>query len=317
MTEYLTLTEFVPGTKAKAQEVNANFAALKDAVNSKAVKNGDATQVFNIADASANTHAVTKKQLEQQATDLTLEIKKAGAKFCARSGNTTNGKGDLFSYTGLNITPKIGGTYANLVIADYKGALTTISTAAVLSMTGKANATYNIFITPSGTLYVSSNALYKQTTRPTMVDGDVWFDTSKNPFNCIKYTNSSDVEFLDVPLGKVVITGGVISSLETSAFNQNGYDINMSTFGQSLSSSGWTKLPNGLFIQWGYNLATTSATTYSFPIAFPNACFSVIPGNITNPGSDAASGAGVVSASQFSLSRKTAQQTLFWLAVGY
>ena len=35
---YLTLTEFVPGTKAKADEVNANFSALKNVAQVSGVR---------------------------------------------------------------------------------------------------------------------------------------------------------------------------------------------------------------------------------------------------------------------------------------
>lgn len=50
----------------------------------------------------------------------------------------------------------------------------------------------------------------------------------------------------------------------------------LSSFTNSLSSSGYQKLPGGLILQWGQVRASyTSQTTISvmFPIAFPNACF--------------------------------------------
>ena len=231
MTNYLTLTEFVPGTKAKAQEVNANFSALKDAVNTKASLDGDSTQVFSVANATLSSHAVNKSQLAQLSEDLTSELDKAVTKFCAKSGNTASGLGDLFSYSSLNVTPKIGGTYQNLIIADYKGVLTTITSAQTFSMSGKPNGVHNIFISSVGTLYTLNNTIYRQVARPTMLAGDVWLNTSVEPFSCIKYSGTADIEFLDVPLGSVTIASGAITKIETFQYNQNGYDVNFKTQG--------------------------------------------------------------------------------------
>lgn len=47
---------------------------------------------------------------------------------------------------------------------------------------------------------------------------------------------------------------------------------------QSLTSSGYQKLPSGLIIQWGEYTATmvhTQTYTVAFPIAFPNNCLQV------------------------------------------
>lgn len=231
MTDYLTLTEFVPGTKAKAQEVNANFLAIKDALANKAALTGDSAQNFRVADATQDSHAVNKGQLDDLSAELSAEINKTGTRFCVKSGNITAGKGDLFSYSVLTVTPKIGGTYANLIISDYKGNNTAISSVSpsTLDLTGNSNGTYNIFINSTGGLYILNNTIYRQPTRPTMVVNDIWLDISKDSFNCIKYSGTTDVEFLDVPLGKVTISGGVITAIETFAFNQNGYNVNAQT----------------------------------------------------------------------------------------
>lgn len=226
----ITLTTFTPGTKAKADEVNANFSILKDAVNSKAPIDGDSTQTFSVADAIIGAHAVNKGQLDYLSDDLTAEINKTGMKFCVRSGYTTSGEADLFSYSVLTITPKIGSGFANLKIADYKGIVSTITSASSISMSGKPDGDYNIFITSSGTLYTLNNTIYVQKARPTMLDGDIWLDTSVDPFNCIKYDGTNDNEFLDVPLGRVTIASNTITAIETFTYNQNGYDVNIASF---------------------------------------------------------------------------------------
>ena len=58
-----------------------------------------------------------------------------------------------------------------------------------------------------------------------MLDGDIWLDTSCEPLKCIKYINNNDEEFLDVPIGKITMSGGMISEIKTIPFVSNGYDI--------------------------------------------------------------------------------------------
>ncbi|OLP44165.1 gp53-like domain-containing protein [Rhizobium oryziradicis] len=49
----------------------------------------------------------------------------------------------------------------------------------------------------------------------------------------------------------------------------------------SLATSGYTKLQNGLIIQWGRaNTSTAANVTLAFPIAFPNAVYSVVATNL-------------------------------------
>ena len=87
------------------------------------------------------------------------------------------------------------------------------------------------------------------------------------------------------------------------------------SYTQSLSSNGWTKLPNGLIIQWGI----CSEGTHTLPIAFPNAFFSV---NVTlTPASDSTKGnsATITSRSSFKCqvgNDGTISQT-YYIAVGY
>lgn len=226
----INLTTFIPGTKAKADEVNSNFSILKSAVEEKAGKNGDSSQKFSVANATEPKHAINKGQLSDLSDSLTAQINKIGTKFCVKSGNTANGIGDLFSVDVYEITPKISGTYKNLVIVDYAGNQTTIaSTPAKLSLLGSADGTYNIFIKPTGEIYILNNTIYVQAKRPTMVVNDVWLDISCEPLNCVKYSGSSDAVFQDIPLGKVVFKSGAITSIETFPFNQNKYSVNVQT----------------------------------------------------------------------------------------
>ena len=57
----------------------------------------------------------------------------------------------------------------------------------------------------------------------------------------------------------------------------DNFDTTFMTVG-SLATNGYTKMPNGLIIQWGTvtgSSAGGSNQTITFPIAFPNACLNV------------------------------------------
>ena len=64
--------------------------------------------------------------------------------------------------------------------------------------------------------------------------------------------------------------GGNVYALSTPT--KNGTLATLEDFGGKLSGNGWTRLPNGLILQWG----TANGGWVNFPIAFPNACFSVV-----------------------------------------
>lgn len=222
---YLSLTTFVPGTKAKASEVNSNFEILKDAIMTKALLEGDSSQTFSVAQAKEDYHAVTKSQLEDAKSELVQTFATYGYKFCIRSGNTTNGIPDLFQVTNLSVTPKIGGTYPDLIFADYKGNVHTISSADSFTLQGKQDGTYNIFINKEGNIYTLANTIYSKQERPQLVDDDIWLDTSCEDFKCIKLKNGSDEEFLDIPIGAVTIKDGLIAELKTVKYLNNGFDV--------------------------------------------------------------------------------------------
>lgn len=63
MSNFIVPNTFVPGTKARAQDVNENFVAVQDELNLKAEKNGDETQTFYVANATHDNEAVNKAQL--------------------------------------------------------------------------------------------------------------------------------------------------------------------------------------------------------------------------------------------------------------
>jgi len=86
-------------------------------------------------------------------------------------------------------------------------------------------------------------------------------------------------------------------------------------------TDGYVKLPGGVIMQWGSIVCSAGTTTITFPIAFPNACFSVtaspyIAGNSGGVSStvDAISSAPTTTSVVYST---TTGWSLYWMAVGY
>lgn len=64
-------------------------------------------------------------------------------------------------------------------------------------------------------------------------------------------------------------------------------------FGQSLSAQGYVKLPSGLIVQWGDQVALTgNGDLFAFPIAFPNAVLSGVLGEANPLGWISSNGSG-------------------------
>lgn len=93
---------------------------------------------------------------------------------------------------------------------------------------------------------------------------------------------------------------------------------------QSLAADGYKMLPGGLILQWGaQTVAASTTSTYSFPLAFPNACMQFVAGtSIDGPAGanrNDSTGGVHISASQYQLRQGSASGgiTIRWIAVGY
>lgn len=102
----------------------------------------------------------------------------------------------------------------------------------------------------------------------------VWLDTSCEPLTAKKYNGTEWESFNDVPLGQITIASGVITSVETFDFNQNGYNLNIYspvlnvipdyTKGVSLSVGGTTNTieKNGWIVMNVGSASSTAAYAY-------------------------------------------------------
>ena len=231
MANFLIPHTFVAGTKAKAEEVNANFSAVKTALDSKALQTGDSATKFAVADATEAFHAVSKSQFDDAVTTLNADManKNKLIPFCAVSGNVNSeGQADLLSFELLEVSFNVGGTYPNLVISSVDECCYELSEVNTINMSGSADGVYNVFVSSSGTAYAKANKIYVQKTSPTLLVDDVWLDISKEPVKAYSYNGTENIAFNDVPVGTINVSEGAITEVATNPYNQNKYNLNVS-----------------------------------------------------------------------------------------
>lgn len=238
MTDYLVLNEFVPGTKAKAEDVNANFSTLKDAINSKASTNGDFTKTFSVANATLPEQAVNKSQLDTTSTDIGTKIDNLLNRFCLTAGNLNAGDADLLGYSGTTLSFKIGGSYPIVKWISANGVQETIST--LPNITGlSTNGTYTIIkeLNSTNAVATSSKVTQGKVYPTTPADGD-YHCLIATDLKTYKRISGAWVETQYIQLGSVIVSNGAITSVSTNPYKQNGYDVN-------IKSNDWARvLPN-------------------------------------------------------------------------
>ena len=111
--------------------------------------------------------------------------------------------------------------------------------------------------------------------------------------------------------GTVNATGNVICAAATAS-NQA---TTLSQFASNIVTDGYTYLPNGLILQWGYFSNLPPSTPMNFPIAFPNACFNIVA---TLAYYSPAQGflINIVSRLQWEFGAG-ANASMYWTAIGY
>lgn len=115
------------------------------------------------------------------------------------------------------------------------------------------------------------------------------------------------------------------SAVQTIANNAVSFIKLLSTdWTKSAASSGYQKLPSGIYIQWGAtgSIATATTSSVSFPASFPTACLQVVVGAQGNSASSVLAtghyGSGNYSTTAFDLYNRTSISLTFnYIAVGY
>ena len=223
MSNFMVPNTFIPGTKAKAQEVNENFSAIKDELNSKIDLGGDSNTVFSVATATEAEHAVNKLQVETMLSDLKDELvyKLSGynGHIFAINGNVdSNGNADVIDISGNNLYFKVGNGYDKLEIYTDNTNIE-ISNIENFDITGFADGNYNIFVDKDANIYVLNNKIYIQPNQPTLLINDVWVDTSCSPAVIKQSTGSELIDFKKVAIGKFTLSSSNVSNLQSYPFN--------------------------------------------------------------------------------------------------
>jgi len=81
-------------------------------------------------------------------------------------------------------------------------------------------------------------------------------------------------------LATLMLPNGATVDVESDGSNWIVSNLTFGAASSMLTSTGYTKLTNGLIIQWGTFDATTGGTEVTYPIAFPNACLGGVAGTM-------------------------------------
>jgi hypothetical protein len=269
-----------------------------------------AGQVFRFLSSGANT------------TNVTLNIDGLGAKAVTKNGTTALAAGDIPA--GALCEVVYDGTQFQLlgVVADrlkragdtLTGALNAAATATVASAT-----TCDIGAATSNSVIISGTTTI--TGLGTIAAGavrDVAFSGA--------LTLTHNATSLILPAGASITTaaGDTASFVSLGSGNwrclsyqkADGTPLKLGT--NSLGNSGYQKLPGGLILQWGRGTTASGTASVTFPVAFPSACFAVVPGwNMGSNQSASAIEASTPTTTGFSVfSSPTYAFDFFWIALG-
>lgn len=121
--------------------------------------------------------------------------------------------------------------------------------------------------------------------------------------------------------------GGCSSFGNTTLDIKDGYDANKFQaveiytntlyLGASIGTNGYSLLPNGLILQWGYVGAGSAAPTVTFPMSFPNACLNVQATIYNVDVSTYAIQIRNIGKTSFLLDKISTDRQAQWMAIGY
>ncbi len=194
---------FVPGTKAKANEVNSNFSKV--------------AEYFTELNTGLSSTSLDVTDLQTKLNESTQLLKEGRTKFCVNEASGTL----------LTTASNIVYFNSSFTLTDYKGNTSTISSVPAINCSSFNDGVHNIFVTTDGVTQHYKNTIYAQNAVPTSpLENDIWVNSSKEPIFVGKYDGSSWNEFLLVPVGSVEIENNSVKTLKIFPFNQNGYNIN-------------------------------------------------------------------------------------------
>ncbi|MBR1681126.1 hypothetical protein IJ707_04980 [bacterium] len=277
MSNYIVPNTFVPGTKARAQDVNENFISVQDELNTKAEKEGDERQTFLVADATEDNHAITKLQVETAIEEKAEELSDATncflTPFIIESGNVDGifrepyiigaNKNILNFYT----NPLHGHKPMVLIPANNQPKFEINFQLPTIDVSEYEDGTYNVFISKDKVPhnYILKNKIYKQKRIPgNNVQNNIHIDTSGAVITAKIYKGTTWEDFNDVHIGTIVVEGGRITYTKQNNFNDNGLNVNrvnQAVVDEYYSSgSSWYRLWSDGWCEQGGNVVPTAKT---------------------------------------------------------
>ena len=285
---------FVPGTKAKAQEVNANFIALAEEIqDTQNTASTMFTQVHNeVVDAKeeiaedysdidmTNTKMLTNVILEAPNGVVSYNIQtvtaKSGLRVLVPSGCDSNGRYTNIDYTLSTNVSKLVPTFYNCTSTAFLNVNGTIEI--VLKNLVFYSDTTN---TTSGAYKFSNNQWYKY-----YVTDSSWHEVSVVPIADVVWDSNSLISAVKpYPISKVITTSDLSNAgLFMSLLSE---DLDMVTKLEKVDNVVYKNYKSGFVELYGYAVATGTITvatkaavtqTVTLPFNVTNICFvSVTP----------------------------------------
>ncbi len=115
------------------------------------------------------------------------------------------------------------------------------------------------------------------------------------------------------------ITGSPTQVVSVAPATLPAHAVRLDQFASSTFATGWQKLPGGLILQWGSSAAAPGMSSWIFPLAFPNNCFSIVATpNASQAAATSTSCIPALSLSGFTISNTLGVAGIFrWIAIGY
>lgn len=200
MTESLIPYSFIPGTKAKAQEVNANFIALAGKIQDNQTSVTNQLSEFKTEVTGQIQDIETAISSDCAASDLVNTPLLTNAVISAPNGTVEYESQTITIKSGLKVLMPNG--------LNEKGQLKNIEYTTAEEITKTAtnlNSKYVLFLYNDGsTNYVKSNTIFYMKTTPTKITNDThWYNQNENKWYKYVTSESSWQEVTCVPIAVV------------------------------------------------------------------------------------------------------------------
>jgi len=133
--------------------------------------------------------------------------------------------------------------------------------------------------------------------------------------------NLASPTFTGTPVAPTATVGTNTTQVATTAFTLAEIAANFTGSNQSLSGSGYQKLPGGLIVQWGNGNSSAGSLSVTYPTAFPNAAFQTVANCTTTANVVAVittqTTSGVTIFTHVGSTGAAATVTVRWIAIGY